>query len=66
MATNKVDFPITEPDFKTEDPYGDTKNKYIFPERHYVHVDSRDRDKAVYPKPNHYKIDFTEYDKLYE
>jgi hypothetical protein len=35
----------------------DVKDRYIYARETLINIDSRDRNKAIYPFPNHYKID---------
>lgn len=58
MSTNRVDFETTEPDFDYKvDPEEITdKFRYIKPISTTVSVDSRNRDKSTYPRPNSYRV----------
>lgn len=57
MSTNSVDF-TTETDFDHTDKntLNTDEYRYIQPIRNLIHIDSRDRDLTIYPKPNNYKI----------
>jgi hypothetical protein len=58
MSTNRVDFETTDRDFThTIDPEEVTDQfRYIKPVSTTITVDSRLRDKSIYPRPNSYKV----------
>jgi hypothetical protein len=57
MSSNKVDFETTT-DIDHSESHSMEYNdfRYIKPVRTLLHIDSRSRDKSIYPRPNHYKV----------
>jgi len=57
MTSNRVDFETTTDVDHSESKSTDYNDfRYIKPTRTLIHIDSRQRDKSIYPKPDHYKI----------
>jgi len=58
MSTNQIDFQTStdEMDLTDSNARESEEHRYVQPIRTLIHIDSRDRDLTLYPKPNHYKM----------